>query len=192
MITKIPDDPFSGIILPPLSVESIPVRFDNDVGVQVPRRDSASVTPIVLENQASSAPVGSTAPFTATINGLNLTLTTGTVNGIIPSNVGNTFVVSSTGTQYLLITVNTANAKVTSSSVSISSSPASAIDVIQGQPPSSFDICIYVVVNAVPYRVIGNGSLVCTPYEAWRFAKAMTSPDSMPYDSYYSWRVSLV
>lgn len=192
MITKIPDDPFSGIVIPPVSVESIPVRTDIDPGIQISRRDSASVNPIVLESQASSTTGGSVAPFTATITGLNLTLTTGTVNGLIPTNVGSTFVVSATGTQYLLLSVSTSNAKVASSSFSVSATPAAAIDVVQGQPPATFDICIYVIVNAVAFRTIGNGSLICTPYEAWRFAKAMTSPDSMPYDSYYSWRVSLV
>lgn len=191
MNTTIPDDPFSGIVLPPLTIDSVPVKLDTDVGIQVSRRDSASVDPVVLESP-SSVPIGSVAPFTATVNGLNLTLTTGTLNGLVPTNVGSTFVISSSGTQYLLLTVSTSNAKVTSSSFSISATPASAIDVIQGQPPSTFDICIYVIVNTVPYRVIGNGSLFCTPYEAWRFAKAMTSPDAMPYDSYYSWRVSLV
>lgn len=191
MITKIPDDPFSGIVLPPLTIESVPVKLDTDVGVQIPRRDTTSVNPVVLESP-SSTPATPTVPFTATVNGLNLTLTNGTVNGLVPTNINSTFVVSSSGTQYLLLTVNTANAQVTSSSVSVSSIPAAVINVVQGQPPLIFDICIYVIVNTVPYRVIGNGSLVCTPYEAWRFAKAMTSPDSMPYDSYYSWRVSLV
>lgn len=191
MITKIPDDPFSGISTPPFGIDSTPVKIDLDAGIQISRRDSASVDPVVLETQ-SSAGTTSSAPFTATVAGLNLTLTTGTLNGLIPTNVGSTFVVSSSGTQYLLLTVTTTNAKVVSSSFSISSSPASVIDVVQGQPPATFDICIYVIVNAVPFRVIGNGSLVCTPYEAWRFAKAMTSPDAMPYDSYYSWRVSLV
>lgn len=192
MITKIPDDPFSGIVTPPLSIESIPVKIDIEPGLQISRRDSTSVDPIVLETQSSAGPSVSVPPFTATITGLNLTLTTGTLNGLVPTNVGNTFVVSSSGTQYLLLSVTTSNAKVSSSSFSISSTPASAIDVVQGQPPATFDICIYVIVNAVAFRTIGNGSLVCTPYEAWRFAKAMTSPDSMPYDSYYSWRVSLV
>lgn len=132
------------------------------------------------------------APFTVSISGTSLTVSSGTVNGLVPTNINSTFIITGTGTEYFYLTVSTANAKVTSSSFAAGAIAPSAIDVIQGQPPSSFDICIYVIVNGVPFRTIGNGSLVCTPYEAWRFAKAMTSPDSMPYDSYYSWRVSLV
>lgn len=132
------------------------------------------------------------APFTASVSGTSLTVTSGTVNGLVPTNINSTFIITGTGTEYLYLTVSTANAKVTSSSFAVGAIAPSAIDVIQGQPPSSFDICIYVIVNGILFRTIGNGSLVCTPYEAWRFAKAMTSPDSMPYDSYYSWRVSLV
>jgi len=132
------------------------------------------------------------APFTVSISGTSLTVSSGTVNGLVPTNINSTFIITGTGTEYFYLTVGASNAKVVSSSLAAGAIAPPAIDVIQGQPPLVFYICIYVIVNGVPFRTIGNGSLICTPYEAWRFAKAMTSPDSMPYDSYYSWRVSLV
>lgn len=51
MNTTIPQDPFSGISLPPFSVESSPVKSQasEPVGVQVSRNDTASINPVVVE-----------------------------------------------------------------------------------------------------------------------------------------------
>ena len=168
------------------------IRINPDLTNPVPTRDVAFSGKPTSSIVLVPGDEGTIAPFTASVSGTSLTITSGTVNGLVPTNINSTFIITGTGTEYLYLTVSTANAKVISSSLAAGAIAPSAIDVIQGQPPSSFDICIYVIVNGVPFRTIGNGSLVCTPYEAWRFAKAMTSPDSMPYDSYYSWRVSLV
>ena len=51
MITRIPEDPFSGIVLPPVTVQSMPTKSaaDESVGVQVPRSDTVSIPPVTEE-----------------------------------------------------------------------------------------------------------------------------------------------
>jgi len=51
MITRIPEDPFSGIVLPPFTVQSMPTKTaaEESVGVQVPRTDTVSLEPITNE-----------------------------------------------------------------------------------------------------------------------------------------------
>lgn len=51
MITKIPEDPFSGIKLPPLTVDASPVKSsaDEPVAIQVPRTDSVSNDAVISE-----------------------------------------------------------------------------------------------------------------------------------------------
>lgn len=51
MKTRIPEDPFSGIVLPPFTVQSMPTKTaaDESVGVQVARSDSVSISPVVDE-----------------------------------------------------------------------------------------------------------------------------------------------
>lgn len=168
-------------------------RIGSDYSSPIPTRGlNYSGPPTAVLDIEPAAPAPTNYPFTPTISGTSLTLTTGTVNGLVPTNITSTLTIVGTGTEYLQLSVSSANAQITSSSFSVSATAPSPIPVIQGQPPTSFDFCTHVIVNGVAFRVIGNGSLIFTPYEAWRFAKAMTSPDSMPYDSYYSWRVSLV
>jgi hypothetical protein len=60
MNTRIPDDPFSGIVLPPFSVESSPVKpSDIDpIAVQISRTDSTSIDPIVGEIPNPPTPEG--------------------------------------------------------------------------------------------------------------------------------------
>lgn len=60
MNTTIPDDPFSGIVLPRFSIESSPVKpSDIDpIAVQISRTDSTSIDPIVGEIPNPPTPEG--------------------------------------------------------------------------------------------------------------------------------------
>ena len=130
-------------------------------------------------------------PFTCRISGTNLTLTPGTVNSLLPSNMTSTFVIPSTGTRYVNLVVYASNAEITNVSISVDYSPPPAVSVSLGQPPTTFYINIAVIIDKTAYRTIGGGSLTATSYEVYRLAKSLTSPDSIPYDSYYSWRLGL-
>lgn len=158
-------------------------------GVLVRTSPSGTVMSAMISTEASTTtpPFDLTSPSATTV-----TISTGTVNNVIPTNVNTPLTITGVGVEYVTLTMSATNAKVVSSSFSITTSSPAAISVVQGQPPSSFSVCTHVLVDGSSSRVIGSGSLVFTPYEAWRLAKVMVSPDSMPYDSYYSWRASLI
>ena len=166
------------------------LRPMSGTGVLVKTSPNGTVMSAMVSADTSSS---SAPPFDlSSIDATTISLSTGTVNNIIPTNVNTPLTITGVGTEYVSLNVSATNAKVVSSSFSITTSSPAAIGVVQGQPPTSFSVCTHVLVNGSSSRVIGNSSLVFTPYEAWRLAKVMTSPDSMPYDSYYSWRASLV
>jgi len=194
MITRIPDDPFAGIQLPPLVVESMPVRFDplNDVGVQIARSDSLSA-PIDSGDPTTGGGGSSTVyPFQPVISGTNLDIQPGTLNGMQPTNIGTTQFLPSTGTYYLILSASAVNGVIASSTLSVSGSPPAAISVSIGYPVNTFDYPLYVFVNQVPFRLIGTGSLQAVSTEAFRIQKSMPSPDLLPYDSYYTWTLTNV
>lgn len=195
MITRIPDDPFAGIQLPPLVVESMPVRFNplNEVGVQIDRSDSLSA-PIDSGDPSSGGGGGSVPvyPFQPTIVSNVATLEPGTLNGVQPSNIGSSFFVSATGTYYLVLSVSAVNGVISSSTLSVTASPPATIGVSIGYPVNTFDYPLYVFVNQEPFRLIGTGSLQAVATEAFRVQKSTPSPDLLPYDSYYTWTLTNV
>ena len=167
-------------------------RIGVDFSNQIPQRgvNHGPVPTAQVSTPPNASPVPQ-YPFTCKITGTNLKVTAGTVNSLLPNNITSTFVIPSTGTRYVNLTVYASNAEITNVSITVDSSPPSAISVSLGQPPTTFYINIAVIVDGVAYRTIGGGSLTATSYEVYRLAKTMTSPDSIPYDSYYSWRLGL-
>jgi hypothetical protein len=73
MNTTIPDDPFSGIVLPQFSIESSPVKpSDIDpIAVQISRTDSTSIDPIVGETPNPPTPEGAAIEVVANDGLLN-------------------------------------------------------------------------------------------------------------------------
>lgn len=133
-----------------------------------------------------------TYPFNVTIKGTNLTVKYGTLNGAAPTNIGSTFTVPSTGTRYLVLTGSASSGSVVSSSLSVDTTPPAISANNLGFPTNTFKILLYVIVDKRPFRVIGNGSLQALSKEVFRVQKSMTTPDMLPYDSYYNWDISVV
>jgi len=142
---------------------------------------------------ASSSPAPTTTyPFQPVFAGTSTTITYGTLNGVAPTNIGSTFTVPTSGTRYLVLTVYSSGGSVTSSSLSVTTTPPSAVSDTLGYPPATLSVLLYVIVNHTLFRVIGPGSLYALSKETFRVQKSMPSPDLLPYDSYYNWLVSNV
>ena len=146
------------------------------------------VTPTVSVNLDSGEPQ-TVFPFTIRVSGSNATVTYGTINGLVPSNITSTFSIPGPSAYYMIMSVSTTNTQVSLATLYLSASPPSVLAVNLGQPPVSFDVCLGIISSGVAYRTIGSGSLIATSYEVYRLVKAMPTPDSLPYDSYYSWRI---
>ena len=133
-------------------------------------------------------------PFDVTkTNSTHFTVRTGTVNGLVPSNIATTFVMAGSGTEYVVLKVTTTDAEVTAAEIMAPTptTPPPAMPVGSGQPPSIFYVLLAVLVDGTPFRTFGNGSVTAVAYEVYRLQKAMLTPDALPYDSYYSWRTSV-
>lgn len=137
-------------------------------------------------------PVSTVLPFQPVITGTSATITYGTLNGVAPTNIGSTFTVPTTGTRYLVLTLLASSGSITSSYLSVNSTPPTMVAASYGFPPASYDILLYVIVNQGLFRMIGQGSVFALPKEAFRIQKSMPTPDLLPYDSYYNWLVSNV
>lgn len=128
-------------------------------------------------------------PFQPVISGTSATITYGTLNGAAPTNISSTFTVPTTGTRYLVLTASSSSGSVTSSLLSMATTPPTAVAATYGFPPATYPILLYVIVNQALFRVIGPGSLYALPKEAFRIQKSMPTPDLLPYDTYYNWIV---
>ena len=146
---------------------------------------------IYSDYAANAASSGASYPFDVLVqSSTTYKLRAGTINGYTPSNMGNTFTMAGSGTEYCILTVTVTNGVITGAVISNTSSVPAAMPVNQGQPPTSFVVLLAVLVNGSPFRTIAQGSVGAKGYEVYRLAKSMPTPDALPYDSYYSWLLS--
>lgn len=150
-----------------------------------PPADPVFITPL------QDVGVVASYPFDCKLVGSSLTVRYGTINGLAPDNINSTFATGGAPNFYVLLSVVTSNAQVVSSTIVVSATPAGVMPVQIGQPPATFSTPIAVCSSSKLFRAIGNGSLVATPYEVYRLAKSTPTPDALPFDSYYSWRLGL-
>lgn len=146
-----------------------------------------------VDSIGSSSQSGNPAlsyPFAIRIAGTSATFIPGTLNGLLPTNIGSTFTVSGTGTEYAVLNCLASSGVISSSSLAITSTPPPVIGTLNGYPPNAFIILIHVIVSGIPFRMIGPSSLQALPIEVFRVQKTMTTPDQLPYDPYYTWTVS--
>jgi hypothetical protein len=153
--------------------------------------DGPPPDPILITPIQDTGGTTQSYPFDCTLSGSDLTVQYGTINSLEPYNINTTFNTGGASNFYVLLSMTTSNAQITLAGISISASPATIIPVTLGQPPVSFQVPIAVCSSGTIFRAIGPGSLVATPYEVYRLVKAMATPDALPFDSYYSWRLGL-
>ena len=174
--------------------ETPPVSWlDGDLTNPIPSRgiNSASIptAELIIDSESSAL---QSAPFDITIDSGSgyCTFTYGTVNGVAPTNINSTLSVSLSGTQYVYLACSSVDGVFNSSTIYTGGSAPSLIGTSIGYPPNSFSILIHVVVNGTAFRVIGRSSLQALSKEAFRTQKIITTPDMLPYDSYYTWSIS--
>ena len=133
-----------------------------------------------------------TYPFDITINtgAGTCTFVYGTINGVAPTNINSTLTIATSGTRYVYLLCSATNGVFTSSTINISGTQPAPIGTSLGYPPNSFIVPIHVVVNGTAFRVINRTSLQALSKEAFRVQKLLTTPDMLPYDSYYTWSIS--
>lgn len=115
----------------------------------------------------------------------------GTINGLLPSNYTITQMLGPTNTYYLTLSVTASSGQITGATLSFAASAPAAVPVNMGQPPTSFDYLLGVVIDQVWFRTIGPGSLSAGGNEVFRTDKSSPAPGTLPYDIWYTWLIGI-
>ena len=131
-------------------------------------------------------------PFDITIAGTTATFRAGTINGFLPSNYSTGVTVLSSGTRYLVLNLTASNGQITAASFSADASQPAALTPYLGQPPISFKVLIGLSIDAVAFKIWGNGNIQADGIESFKLQKGSPVAGQLPYDIYYSWSLALV
>jgi hypothetical protein len=113
----------------------------------------------------------------------------GTVGGVVPTNMGDTFTFPLTGTRYCYLDCSaTAQGQITAATIVVSATAPGSTTPTQGTAPVSFDFLFGVAVDGVYSLLIPCGSPNPSPFEVIRIEKpGPLFPGELPYDTYWSW-----
>lgn len=117
-----------------------------------------------------------------------ITLYPGSINGLVPSNMFDTFSVS--GTQYIVATCTTDGSQINAITLAVESSPPTPAAATSGAAPLSFKVLITIFNDDLAYNMGGCG-MTFVPQESIRVDKVSPTPGTLPYTSWYVWSRTL-
>lgn len=160
----------------------------------VPSRPGFGLEVDQILGPTSSGGGGTTGPFPFDVefSGLNATVLPGTINGLLATNYDDVFVITNPGVYFVTLSVTAVDGQLASSTLSFAASPPAAVPVVQGQPPTTFDYLLGIVVDGAWFRTIGLGSLAAAGSEVYRVSKTSPAPGTLPYDIWYTWNITAV
>jgi hypothetical protein len=160
----------------------------------VPRRPGfgLEVDQILGPTSSGGGTPSSPLPFDVEIVGTSATVIPGTINGLLATNYDSVFTITNPGVYFVTLSVTATDGQLGSSTISFAASAPAAVPVVQGQPPTTFDYLLGIVVDGVWFRVIGQGSLAAAGSEVFRVSKTSPAPGTLPYDIWYTWNITAV
>jgi hypothetical protein len=170
-------------------VERTPIAGDGLLHQKLPQG-------VILTNNAQGSEGDPGCIFQAEVAGGDFRFTTAgsILNGGMPSNMFSagqlwSVAVGATETAYILLDVTTSGNALTGCTLRKSSTPADPIGITEGVAPAAFEIDLWVVINRVPYRVIGCGGLSAAPIVALTTSAESPVCSGDPYVRHYTWEV---
>ena len=171
------------------------ITLGSGLGYKVLR--TAAGTTIQPEGRSAGA---FSCPFSVALNAvagdpasLKVSVSPGTVNQYVATNVFDTFTISTSGTYYVKAGVETDGQDVTSFTIYVDTSEPDAQTATASSLPSSFDVLIAIIKNGKAYRVLSCGSIILNGHEEFRTDKdSPAGPGELTYIPYYVWQVSIV
>lgn len=116
-------------------------------------------------------------------------LAPGSINGVVPSNIGLEFDVTTDGVvYYIYCSVTATNGSVQGCTLAVSTTVPSGVGVSMGTPPTSFDV--FIGSFSLEKAVVSKENIYLEVYEAYRASKTPSFPGDRPYNIYYSWKKS--
>jgi hypothetical protein len=113
----------------------------------------------------------------------------GTVNGLLPTNYTVEATLSKTGDYYVILRCTCAGQQVTGVEIMAPTTQPEPAAVIPNALPSTVDVLMAIVAQGTLFQ-IRTGNLTLAPSERFRQYKAEAEPGTLPWDSYWTWRVT--
>ena len=110
------------------------------------------------------------------------TVQPGTVNGIIPSNLFDSFAIDLTSTWYLVVTCSASDGVVTSAVLSASTTPPTPQSASASLPPATFVIPFGIIIAGTAYCLLTANWISATPSALY----TVTHEDGS-ISTYYAW-----
>lgn len=137
-------------------------------------------------------------PFTVLLNAvsgdptsLTVSVSPGTVNQFVPTNLFDTFTIASTGTYYVKAGIETDGQDMTSFTIYCDTSKPDSQTATASSLPTSFDVLLAIIKDGKVYRVITCGSISISGYQQFITATdSPAGPGELNYIPYYIWQVS--
>lgn len=153
------------------------------------RRTPAGTT---LSFDAKVASGGTTCPFTTKLKTVDdelvATVTPGTVNGLVPSNLFDDFLISDSGTYYVKVAALTDGTAVTSVSLAVDTSEPEGQVVTPFSLPTYVEVLLAIVFNGRVFRTIACGNVELQGHEEFKEDKnPPAQPGELTYTPYYRW-----
>lgn len=114
-----------------------------------------------------------------------------TVNQVVPNNWLTVGTGSTSAAKYLSLAVSATSGRVTSVAIQSGASPGAAPPVIQGVPPSSFEIPIGVIgTDGLYYKFVSAKPILASPVVAFESDRVAPIPGLSPRDQWWTWAMS--
>lgn len=179
--------PPESLSMTPSGFQRYPLAYINENGNVVDLRA------IVIASGGSTTTVG---PFDIIFNSAGATpfinVFPGTINGYVPSNILDTFYLSSPISYFIKLRCLTDGFNVTSSSIIVDGSPSAGISISQSAAPTTFDILIGIVTSDLTtYQTwTGNNIQASLTQSALSDKSTPATPGLSPYIRWYTWNIT--
>ncbi len=119
---------------------------------------------------------------------IDVTFSPGTLNSLLPDNIFDTISIANTGLFYVILSATTDGHTVTSCSISIGTDPVGAQDPTPFALPTTFQVLLGIINDAVAYRVIGCGAITLMGRLQYTVEKDPPADPGLPtVTEYFNW-----
>jgi hypothetical protein len=120
---------------------------------------------------------------------LKVSFGAGTVNGFLPGNWNDEFLIPESNERYVKLEVNASRSGISSVTLNVSSSPKINNSFNKNYPSTSFSF-ILGALKGLDYSMAFSSGIVVTPMRAYTSPKKPESPGEQPFDQYWHWTVA--
>lgn len=136
---------------------------------------------------------GGHEPFDIILTGGEISIWPGTVNGYLPSNIFDTFPydMESKPTVYVKLVASTDGYGLVNAQIVVDSNPPDINYPEENFAPTSFNVLIGIVADAIVYKTWGGGNMRAVTSQAIIQEKEAPEPGSSPYIYWWKWDISV-